>query len=224
MNPDPEELRRTTVLSERIPTAKARFNAGAFFAHKDRLARLCATVALVSMGIAGLALALAIPNLGHKPLFVILDAADTPMRGHDAEFQDANKLHVQQAMLATTALLLRNPKDLDQPEVIQTLFSQPAQAQATALKTAESAEFVARQIRQKPEVARIEAIATRQDEVQIEVTGQLVRTGLIKDAAFTEALRFTLRLVLKPNPDLLRNQRQPTLVAQFTLRYAPART
>ncbi len=128
------------------------------------------------------------------------------------------------AMLATTALLMRNPKDFDQPELVQAFFSRPAQAQATALKTAEAAEFQARQVRQKPEIARIEAITTRQEEVQIQVTGQLIRSGMVQDAPFTEVVQFTLKLVLTPNPDLLRKARQPTLVTQFSLHYEPPRS
>jgi hypothetical protein len=221
MNPDPELPRRTPVVSERLPTPKPRFNAGAFFAHKDRLARLCIAVALAALLVASLALALAISNARQPVQFVVLDPTGNCIVAPGAAFHQAKELHVQQAMLATTALLLRNPRDFDQPELLQALFSRSAQTQATALKAVEAGEFTARQVRQKPEISRIEAIATRQAEVQIQVTGQLVRNGMLHDAPFTELMRFTLRLVLTPNPDLLRNRHQPTVVTQFSLKYEP---
>ena len=139
-----------------------------------------------------------------------------------APFHEAKELHVQQASLATLALLLRNPRDFDLPELLPALFSRTAQTQAAALKAAEASEFTARQIRQKPEINRIEAITTRQQEVQIQVTGQLVRSGFVQDAPFTELVRFKLGLVLTPNPDLLRNRRQPTIVTQWSIKYEPA--
>lgn len=219
MNADSEQPRRTPVVSERLPSPKPGFNAGAFFAHKDRLARLTCAVALAALVVAGLALALGLKTSAQPVQFVVLDANGTCFHTLGAVFQDAKELHLQQATLATLALLLRNPRDFDLPELLQALFSRTALNQASALKTAEAGEFAARQIRQKPEITRIEAITTRQQEVQIQVTGQLVRNGLVQDAPFTELVRFTLRLVLVPNPDLLRNRRQPTIVNQFSLKY-----
>jgi hypothetical protein len=220
-NPDLEQPRRTPVVSERLPVSKPRFDAGAFFAHKDRLARLCIAVALAALAVAGLALFLAIANARQPVVYVLIDSLDNSAIVSGAPFREAKELHVQQATLATTALLLRNPRDFDQPEILQALFSRGAQAQATALKAIDAAEFAARQIRQKPEITRIEAIPTRQAEIQIQVTGQLVRTGMVRDAPFTELQRFTLRLLLVPNPDLLRNRRQPAIVTQFGLKYEP---
>lgn len=224
MNAPDETPRCTPVTHDRLPPVKPGFNAGAFFAHKDRLARLCSTVTLMAVIVAGLALAFAIPNARQRVLFVVLDPAGNCIVAPGVAFHQARELHVQQAMLATTALLLRNPKDFDQPELVQAIFSRPAQAQALALKTAEASEFQARQVRQKPEIARIEAITTRQEEVQVQVTGQLIRNGVVEDAPFTDVVRFTLKLVLVPNPDLLRNARQPTVVTDFALHYEAPRS
>jgi hypothetical protein len=221
MNPHPESARRTPVQSERLPLPKPAFQAGAFFAHKDRLARLNSAVALAALVVAGLALVQTLTQARRPVQFVVLDPNGNCLVTLGAPFHEARELHVQQATLATLALLLRNPRDFDLPELQQSLFARSALAQAAALKMADAAEFAARQIRQKPEISRIEAIATRQQEIQIQVSGQLVRTGIVEAAPFTEFVRFTLRLVLTPNPDLLRNRRQPTVVTQFSLKYEP---
>lgn len=220
--PDAEILRRIQVFSERLPTPKGGFNAGAFFAHKDRLALWCIATALAALVISGLSLTLAISSSRQRILFGILDPNGDPHTASGDEFREAKDWHLRQAESATMALLLRNPRDFDLPELLQSLFSRKALTQATAIRTAEAAEFTARQISQVPEIGKIEAISTRQAEVQIEVTGQLVRTGIVAEAPFTELVRFTLRLVLAPNPDLLRKRGQPTLVTQFSLKYEPS--
>ena len=217
--PDAELLRRIPVFSERLPTPKGGFNAGAFFAHKDRLALWCIATALAALLVSGLSLTLAISSSRQPVQFVVLDPIGNCLVAPGMPFHEAKELHLQQAMMATTALLLRNPRDFDLPELLQSLFSRKALIQAAAIRTSEAGEFAARQIRQVPEVTKIEAISTRQAEVQIQVTGQLVRTGMVAEAPFTELVRFTLRLVLTPNPDLLRNRRQPSTITQFSLKY-----
>ena len=75
MNPTAESERRTCVIPERMPPTKAPFNAAAFFAGKDRLARLGMLVALVALVVAGLAVTLALSSARQKVLFVVLDPA-----------------------------------------------------------------------------------------------------------------------------------------------------
>lgn len=153
--------------------------------------------------------------------YLVLDPAGNWTLTPGTTFAAASELHVQQALLATTALLLRNPAGFDQPEVLEALFGGNALAQATHLRGLEGAEFHERQLHQKPQVARINAIETRDDRAQIEVTGTLLRTGLYQNTPFAEVLPFRLRLTFRPNPDLLRNRRQPTLVTEFELAYEP---
>ena len=196
-----------------------RFDPAAFLAGKDRLARQALLVAALALMIGVLAICLAFSRGRQPTLFVVLDPNGTVIPTPGVIFAEAKELHVQQSLLAATALLLRNPKDFDQPEMLQALFAPAALAQARALKTSEAGEFEARQMQQKPQITRIEALATRQAEVQVQVTGQLARWGLVQQAPFSDAVPFTLRLVLKPNPDLLRNRRQPVTVTQFALIY-----
>ena len=199
------------------------FNAGAFFANKDRLARYSLLVAALALLVAVLALMLTGSRFRQKFWFAVLDPAGTVILAPGLSFSDAKELHVQQAMLATTALLLRNPQDFEQPEILKALYSRQALGLATALKAAEAREFQERQIQQKPQILRLESIATRQDEIQMQVTGQLVRSGVIHQSAFQEVVPFTLQLVLANNSDLLRNRRQPTVVTRFHLAYEDAR-
>jgi len=47
------------------------------------------------------------------------------------------------------------------------------------------------------------------------VTGQIIRSGIFEDKAFTEAFPFTLRLRLVRNPNMALNGRFPTAVGDF---------
>ena len=44
--------------------------------------------------------------------------------------------------------------------------------------------------------------------------------GIVQQAAFTDSIPFTLRLVLRNNPDLLRKRHQPLVIESFNLTYA----
>mgnify|MGYP000895714458 CR=1 FL=1 len=214
-----EDQRITAVVNERVPPERTRLNFAELFAHKDRLARLSMAVALSALLVASLAVFHATNQARRGVRFVVLDPAGNWTLAPAATFADAHDVQVQQALLATTALLLRNPDDFDQAEVLQALFARNALSQAIQLKGIEASEFQERRLHQKPQVARINAIETRDDRAQIEVTGQLIRTGLYEQTPFTEVIPFRLRLVFRPNPDPLRMRRQPVLVTEFDLAY-----
>lgn len=218
-----EEPRLTPVVAEAIPSAREGFNFAEFFARKDRLTLLSVGLALFALVAIVLVFVYAFSLGRHGTMLVVLDEAGngTPARG--ATFGEAGQLHVQQALLATSALFLRGPEDFDQPEVLQALFSNEALSQAMQLKGIEAADFLERGLHQKPQVAKITAIETRDDRAHIEVTGELLRNGTQAGVAFTEVIPFTLRLLLRPNPDLLSNRRQPTLVTGFELAYEAPR-
>jgi hypothetical protein len=219
-----ETERKTTVQPERLPPPKGGLDPARFFASKDRLSRLCIGIALASCLVTILALNLVQIASQRAVQFVVLDPNGNTIIAPAARFQDATELHVQQALQATTALLNRHPNDFDQPELLQALLSRRALAQANELKATEAYEFAERQMEQKSHVSRVDAIGTRQGEVQVQVSGELARWGRVQEALFVDSVPFTLRLDLQYNPDLLSNRRQPTVVKQFTLTYeAPRR-
>ena len=146
---------------------------------------------------------------------VIIDPAGTYYFSPLLQFQEAKELHVQQAELATIAFLERNPKDFDNPDLLKLLFLKPALGKAQDERISESVEFRAKQLHQKAEIGRIDILATRDNEVLAAVTGQIIRSGIFQDRAFTEAFPFTLRLRLIRNPNMAMNGRFPTAVGDF---------
>ncbi len=146
---------------------------------------------------------------------VIIDPAGTYYLSPLLQFSEAKDLHIQQAELATMAFLERNPKDFDNPDLLKLLFLKPALAKAQDEHLKESVEFRAKQLHQKVEIGRIDILATRESEVLAAITGQIIRTGIFQDKAFTEAFPFTLRLRLIRNPNMALNGRFPTAVGDF---------
>ena len=146
---------------------------------------------------------------------VIIDPAGTYYLSPLLQFSEAKQLHVQQAELATMAFLERNPKDFDNPDFLKLLFLKNAFNKAQDERISEAVEFRAKHLHQKAEIGRIDILATRDNEVLAAVTGQIIRSGIFQDKAFTEAFPFTLRLRLIRNPNMALNGRFPTAVGDF---------
>ena len=219
-----ETLVNTPVPSDTPTLSKPpRLSVGALFAQKDRLARWCLLTSMASIVCAILSLSTAMKVSKEDIRFVVLDPAGNVFVSPGRAFEDTKELHIEQALLAASALLMRQPNDFDLPELLRTMFSGRALSDAAALKTAESQEFQAKQIHQKPLISRIEALELQPNAVRLQISGQVKRDGIFQDQPFTEVLPFVLEMVLQHNIDLLRNRRQPTLVSQFSLRYEPIR-
>jgi hypothetical protein len=186
---------------------------------KDRLAKfwfLAAVAVLVGASIDRIALA---KTLKERERVVIIDPAGTFYVSPLFHFQEARELHAQQTSLAAIAFLERNPKDFDHPDLLKQMFLKQAYAKARAEFTDEEPEFKAKQLHQKAEIAKIDFLETRTDAVLTQVTGQLIRSGVFEERAFTEAVPFTLRLKMLRNPNMVENGRFPTAIQDF--KYEP---
>ena len=139
-------------------------------------------------------------SLKQRERVVIIDPANTYYLSPLLEFQEAKELHAQQATLATLAFLERNPKDFDHLDLLKQVFLKQALAKAQDQRQKEVIEFRSKQLHQKPEIAKIEILGTRDNEVLVHVTGQLVRIGIFQEKAFTEGFPFSLRLKFLRNP------------------------
>ena len=146
---------------------------------------------------------------------VIIDPSGTYYVSPLLKFSEAKQLHVQQAELATTAFLERNPKDFDNADLLKLMFLRKAYNKAQDERISEEVEFRAKQLHQKAEIGQIDILATRENQVLANVTGQVIRVGIFQGRSFTEAFPFTLRLLFLRNPNIIQNGRFPTAVADF---------
>jgi hypothetical protein len=213
------ELRpRETASNHTAPGVRAprkRFDPTQLFALRDRLPWFWFFVAVVVTVLAALDRYHLISQFKQRERVVIIDPAQTYYISPLLQFQEAKDLHVQQAELAAVTFLERNPKDFDHPDLLRQMFVKSALQKAQDQRTRESVEFRAKQLHQKPEIARIDILATRENEVLATVSGQVIRTGIFQEKAFNEAFNFKLSLRLIRNPNMAVNGRFPTAVGDF---------
>jgi hypothetical protein len=211
---------RTTTPGQQPPRDRVRHaDPIRVFVDKDRLAKfwfLAALAVLVGAAIERIHLA---RTLKERERVVIVDPAGTFFVSPLLHFQEARELHAQQSTLAAVAFLERNPKDFDHPDLLKQMFLKQAYEKARSEFTAEEPEFKAKQLHQKAEIAKIAFLETRSDAVLTQVSGQLIRSGVFQDRAFTEAVPFTLKLKMLRNPNMVENGRFPTAIQDF--KYEP---
>lgn len=191
------------------------------FVDKDRLAFFWFLIAVVAVGCAIIAPLVLVQKFKERERVIVIDPAHTYYISPLLSFGEANELHIQQTTLAATAFLDRNPVAFDQPELLKRMFLKVAHNKALDMQKRESPEFKAKDLHQKAEVAQISILQTRQDSVLTQVTGQLIRTGVFQEKAFSEAIPFKLSFKMVRNPDMTQNGRFPTAVIDF--KYEPAR-
>jgi hypothetical protein len=200
-------------LTARVP--RKRFDPTQLFAQRDRLPWFWFLVAFAVTVIAALDRYRLIEHFKQRERVVIIDPSQTYYISPLLQFQEAKDLHVQQAELAAVTFLERNPKDFDHSDLLRQMFLKPALQKAQDYHTREAVEFRAKQLHQKPEIARIDILATRENEVLATVSGQVIRTGIFQEKAFNEAFNFKLSLRLIRNPNMAANGRFPTAVGDF---------
>ena len=195
--------------------ARRQFDPTRLFIQRDRLPWLWFFVAVATIVFAAVDRWNLIHSLKQRERVVIIDPANTYYLSPLLQFQEAKELHAQQATLATVAFLERNPKDFDHPELLKQVFLKSALEKAQEHRAKEATEAASKQLHQKVEVGKLDILATRENEVLVNVSGQVIRNGIFQDKAFVEAFPFLLRLKLLRNPNMAANGRFPTAVADF---------
>lgn len=213
-------LRETTVPHvRRDPNTKTRraWHPLAMFADHALAARCWCLVALTAVGFCAVQPFLILRAFRTRERVVVLDAAGTfhvsPLLG----FEEAAKLHEQHALLACLALLQRNPKGFDFPELIEKLFLPDAAKRVRDGASVDAKEFAAKALHQKPEVLKLTILETREQSVIVQAEGQLIRIGTVGGRPFTEASSFTARFTFARNPNLAGNGRFPLAVWTYEL-------
>ncbi len=211
------ETINTTATNPTVPVRKHRkhFDFTRLLVLRDRLPWFWFAFTVVVLLLSAIDRYHIISQFKQRERVVIIDPAGTYYLNPLLQFSEAKDLHIQQAELATMAFLERNPKDFDNADLLKLLFLKPALAKAQDERIKEMVEFRAKQLHQKAEIGRIDILATRDNEVLAAVTGQIIRSGIFQDKAFTEAFPFTLRLRLVRNPNMALNGRFPTAVGDF---------
>lgn len=217
---NPDAVRETPVTTTTAQRPRNAANPVRVFVDKDRLAFFWFLIAVLAIGCAIGSPLYLVNQFKQRERVVIVDPAGTYYISPLLDFQEAKQFHAQQSTLAAVALLDRNPKGFDNPELIKQMFLKVAYAKAIKQQGSEEEEFKSKQLHQKVEIAQIDILETRENFVLTQVTGQLIRTGVFEAKAFSEAVPFRLAFKMQRNPDMARNGRFPTAVSNF--KYEPS--
>lgn len=217
MNTISEELRSTPASSGKAGASQVRrsFDPTRLFMQRDRLPWVWFGLAVATLVLSAFDRIHLVNSLKQRERVVIIDPANTYYLSPLLQFQEAKELHAQQATLAALAFLERNPRDFDHPDLLKQMFLKPAFNKAQDFRQRDDAEFRSKQLHQKSEIAKLDILGTRENEVLVNVTGQIIRNGIFQEKAFTESFLFSLRLKLIRNPNMAANGRFPTAVADF---------
>lgn len=215
MESSTDNLRQTTAAPHKAGPPRRAFDPTQLFAQRDRLPWFWFFVAVAVTVLAAFDRYHLVKQFKHRERVVIVDPSQTYYISPLLQFQEAKDLHAQQAELAAMAFLSRNPKEFDHLDLLKQVFLKAALAKAQDQHSRETVEFRSKQLHQKPEIARIDILATRENEVLATVSGQVIRTGVFQEKAFTEAFNFKLSLRLIRNPNMASNGRFPTAVGDF---------
>jgi len=202
------------ILSE-IKRPKAAPTVLRLFAEHGWAARVWFVIAVLAVAAAFIQPFFIIAAFRTQERVVILDETGTYHISPLLNFEDATKLQTSQTLLACVALFEKNPNGFDYPELLAKMYLPDALNQAKALQSQQADELKAKQIHQKVEVFRLDVLQTRNDQVLVEVTGQLIRVGLFNGEPFTEASKFRAQFTLLRNPNLTANGRFPLAVWKF---------
>lgn len=213
-----ESLHQTPVVPL-LPTIRVGGSFRAWLRQRDFLLRALVTALCLTLFLNLTQCVLLIKVVKKRVVVVVLDPNKKTWLGDGQPLDEATELHQSMAQDATDTLLSRNPAEFRYLARLPRLFSRDMQPVAQQLRLNEEADFTQRQLRQTPEIARIEVRTSTWSGVEVVVTGRLERWGELAGQPVHEFVPFTLKLTLTPNRDLLQATRYPLIVTDFNLTY-----
>ena len=193
------------------------------FIHKDKVALFWFLIALVVTAGFWWERQRLVKELTKKPQFFVMDANHTYYLPAAMEFGSAKEVHAAQTRLVMEALFDRSPGGPDSPKRLRRILGRDAYQKAKKSISGEAEEFEAKQIHQKVELGPIQVLQVRDESVLTGVEGQLVRSGVFRGKAFTEALDVKAQFKFILNPDMTTNGRFPTVAIAFDYTITPTK-
>lgn len=145
----------------------------------------------------------------------IIDEHDNIVFARMRKFSSASTLYARIGREAALTMFMRNPKGLDDPELLTLMFTGTAQSKLTALLAEEAKSFEQYNYHQKVEMSDFVLEAEGNDQVRASTTLQLTRLGFLGDRQKSEVVNAQLVLRLFRNKDIATNRRYPLGVWDF---------
>ena len=154
-----------------------------------------------------------------KQIVVVADEGGNMVIAPGLDFRQAAKIHTTCAMLATQALLQRNPTGFDMPEMVGNLFARAGKTKADEELKLALPSLGKKSMHQKVEIESVNVTSvSKRADIQIyyiQVKGQIIRDGNIGGARVREVDQFAVLYEMWRNPRLTENGRYPLVVADY---------
>lgn len=154
-----------------------------------------------------------------KQIVVVADEGGNMVIAPGLDFRQAAKIHTTCAVLATQALLQRNPTGFDMPELVGNLFVRAGKTKADEELKLALPNLGKRSMHQKVEIESVNVTSvSKRADIQIyyiQVKGQIIRDGNIGGARVREVDQFAVLYEMWRNPRLTENGRYPLVVADY---------
>ncbi len=179
-------------------------------------------VALFGLG-GGLAgVLVAIDRLQVKQTVFVLDAAGNITTGPLERVGPGSPLFTAIATQATLQFFSRGPGGLDNPELVQSLFTQECFSRVLEDVAAEAVEMEAKDLRYRPEIREYDlSIPDDHGRRILRVHGFYTISGVVDGLSLKDKRDFRLTLALIPNPNYGARGMYPFVVSAFRKVLAP---
>lgn len=145
----------------------------------------------------------------------VIDPSNTIYTGQLDKIDLASPVYERIALLATQSFYQRSPVGFDLPKLLQALYMPLAYDKAEVHLNSEIADIRTRNLHQKPEISRIDALRERGEIRIIRVTGQLIRSGSFEGVPLSESEPFRFIIALRPNENLAERGEFPFRVSDL---------
>jgi hypothetical protein len=135
------------------------------------------------------------------------------------KYREATGLYRICAKEAVYTMFMRNPRGLDDPELVPLLLTPPAQAKLNKLLEEENGEFNRYQYHQKVEIDAWQFQPGGRDTMDASTKLQFTRVGVANDRQKTDVRHAVITLHLFRNADIATNKKYPLAVWDFDFQY-----
>lgn len=212
------KLKKTT--TKRVRPAKSnRASPAAQLIDSRKKIRLAYAVGFAALIFAVVMQYMTVTATMRKQRVLVLDSKDTFYSSPLDYLRNDSPAFERVALLATDAILRRNPNGLAMPEIADFILLSTAHEKLRSEVQSVIEDYRVRQLRQIPEVEVIQALRSQGGNRIMRVSGKLIRTGNFQGMAIFEPWGFDMVIGIRPNPNLMEGDEYPFVVVDYKIRY-----
>lgn len=181
---------------------------------RGEIISILSLAAVVAMGVFCY---LTVESISGETKTVVIDGAGNFHVGYSDFVSLDSPIFSQTAIIATQAALQVSKVGLNLDELAQEIFTKKAYERLVAQVESEKPELDAKNLHIKPEISLIEALAEKEGQRIIQVSGNLVVAGSYEDMPIAETIPFKCVYAIGPNPDLSEIRRFPYVINDFRI-------